>query len=64
MKKDPSLVPTRWKRNLELMRRRDLENVRVPFRRWTQREIQSTYTQEYVDILFAKANQGGLDARA
>ena len=63
MKKDPSLVATRWKRNIELMRRHDLENVRVPFRRWTKREIKSTYTQEYVDMLFAKANQGGRDAR-
>ncbi len=52
MKKDPSLLPTGWKENLEKMNERDGRSL-VPFKRWTRAEIKKVYTKKYVNKLFA-----------
>lgn len=57
MKQDATLVPTRWKANLQTMNKRDKLAVPVSFKQWTPRQIRRVYTKAYVDNLLERATQ-------
>ena len=54
-------MPDGWKKNIQIMRRRDLKNIQIPYRQLPQEEIEKKYTPAYVREMLARANQSAVE---